>query len=311
MAIYGGWIGLAFEHRHVPLAIALPLAVYLVAWQSSLQHETIHALRRVPRVVRTLLASAPLGIWYPYEWYRSEHLRHHATHDLAGPRDPESFYHAPEAWLRMSAPLRNLYRVNQTFAGRLVLGPALQIGRAYVSEARRLLRGDTSNAAMWSGHVVLVGGLLWVLALCGVNPLAYVVCVAYPAASLALVRSFAEHRYAPSFRERTSIVESRSALSLLFLNNNLHSVHHRHPGLPWFELPRQYRIDWERNLFVKDPPPIRGYRSIARSFLIRPIDSPVAGHAFSPDASGNACNIRRSAGYRLSWRGSRSLDPTL
>ena len=90
VTIYGGWIGLALGHRFIPLAIALPFGVYLTAWQSSLQHETIHALRRVPRAVRTLLASAPLGIWFPYEWYRCVHLRDApspipAESDLCGP----------------------------------------------------------------------------------------------------------------------------------------------------------------------------------------------------------------------------------
>jgi fatty acid desaturase len=283
--IYGGWIALALRHRSVPLAIALPLGVYLTAWQSSLQHETIHALRRVPRAVRTLLASAPLGIWFPYEWYRCEHLRHHATRDLAAPRDPESFYHEPEAWIRMSAPLRALYVLNQTFAGRLVLGPALQISRTYAREVRRLLQGDGTHAAAWCRHFAVVGGLLWLLAHWGVNPIAYVVCIAYPAASLSLVRSFAEHRYGHPFGERTANVESRSALSLLFLNNNLHAVHHRHPTLPWFELPGRYQSDLAQNPFGEYPRPLRGYRTVARSWLWRPIDSPVAGPEDPIDAS--------------------------
>jgi fatty acid desaturase len=90
------------------------------------------------------------------------------------------------------------------------------------------------------------------------------------------VRSFAEHRYGGTARERTAIVESRSALSLLFLNNNLHAVHHRYPGLPWYELPNRYRADRERDVFASDPPPLRGYRTVARSWFLRPIDSPVA-----------------------------------
>ena len=302
VTIYGGWIGLALGHRFIPLAIALPFGVYLTAWQSSLQHETIHALRRVPRAVRTLLASAPLGIWFPYEWYRCVHLRHHATRDLAGRHDPETFYHEPEAWSRMCATLQALYLLNQTFAGRLVLGPALQISRTYAGELRRLLRGDTSYAAVWCGHFVLVGGLLWLLACCGVNPIAYVVCVAYPAASLALVRSFAEHRYARSFRERTAIVESRSALSLLFLNNNLHAVHHRYPALPWFELPGQYRIDRERNLFAKEPPPVRGYRTVARSWLWRPIDFPFAGQSLDRGAFASPAPRLRNTRRRVATR---------
>ena len=275
--IYGGWIALAVAHRSLPLAVALPLAVYLTAWHSSLQHETIHALRRVPLPVRTLLALPPLGIWFPYELYRSEHIRHHATSDLTGSQDPESFYHDPGAWSRMSAPLRALYAMNQTFAGRLVLGPALQIGRLYASEVRLLVRRDTSHAGIWAGHAALVGGLFFFLAHCGISPLAYVACVAYPAASLGLVRSFAEHRYARSYRLRTANVESRSALSLLFLNNNLHAVHHRSPGTPWFELPARYRIDRERVSSIEDPPTLKGYRAVARSWFFRPIDSPIAG----------------------------------
>jgi fatty acid desaturase len=282
--IYGGWIALAVWHRSIPLAIALPLAVYLTAWHSSLQHETIHALRRFPRWVRTLLAIAPLGIWFPYAWYRAEHLRHHATHDLAGPQDPESFYHEPAAWQKMSAPLRGMYLVNQTFAGRLILGPALQIGRIYGSELRRLLRGDRSNLRAWLGHVVLAGGVLWMLARYGVSPIAYLALVAYPAASLSLVRSFAEHRHADAFHERTAIVESRSALSLLFLNNNLHAVHHREPALPWFDLPRKYRTDRDRNRFREDPAPLRGYRSVARAWMWSPIDSPVANPVIEESA---------------------------
>jgi fatty acid desaturase len=66
---------------------------------------------------------------------------------------------------------------------------------------------------------------------------------------------------------------------LLFLNNNLHAVHHRYPTLPWFELPKRYRTDRERNLFAEVPPPLRGYRTVARSWLWRPIDVPVAGHS--------------------------------
>jgi fatty acid desaturase len=152
----------------------------------------------------------------------------------------------------------------------------LQIGRTYASELRRLFGGDTSHVRVWGLHIVLVAALLTFVARCGIDPIAYVVFIAYPAASLALVRSFAEHRYGGTVRERTAIVESRSALSLLFLNNNLHAVHHRYPGLPWYELPKRYRADRERDVFAHDPPPLRGYRSVARSWLWRPIDSPVA-----------------------------------
>ncbi len=150
--IYAGWIALAIWHRSLPLAIVLPLAVYLTAWHASLQHETIHALRRVPRPMRTLVAIVPLGIWFPYEWYRREHLRHHATRDIAGSNDPESFYHDGATWAKMSAPLRALYLLNATFAGRLILGPAIQIVRTYAGEIRRLRSGDRTYVRVWCAH---------------------------------------------------------------------------------------------------------------------------------------------------------------
>jgi len=272
-AIYGGWTGLALLHRSVPLALALAPAVYLTAWHSSLQHETIHALRRVPRAAKLALALPPLGLWFPYQVYRREHERHHATAELAAPHDPESFYHDPASWARMWAPLRAAYVVNQTLAGRLILGPALLIGRVYANEARRLMRGDTGDAGTWILHAALVAALATFLARCGVNPLLYAALVAYPAASLGLVRSFAEHRFGGSPRERTVSVESRSLLSLLFLNNNLHATHHAHPSLLWYDLPRRYR----NHLAPRDGVlPLRGYRSVLRSWLLRPIDFPVA-----------------------------------
>ena len=36
------------------------------------------------------------------------------------------------------------------------------------------------------------------------------------------------------------IIEDRGPLALLFLNNNLHAVHHAHPRLPWYRLPGEY-----------------------------------------------------------------------
>jgi fatty acid desaturase len=273
VAIYGGWIGLALLHQHVPLVLALPLAVYLTAWHSSLQHETIHALRRVPRSLKNALGLPPLGIWFPYELYRREHERHHATAELAAPHDPESFYHDPASWARMGAPLRALFVANQTLAGRMILGPALQIGRVYANEGRQLLRGDRSNAGLWILHGALLAALATFLWRSGVNPFWYAAFVAYPAASLGLMRSFAEHRFDGSPRERTVTVESRGLLSLLFLNNNLHVAHHAHPSLPWYELPRRHRRVHAQRGSV---PALRGYRSVIRTWLLRPIDFPVA-----------------------------------
>ncbi len=294
LAVYGGWIALALAYRHLPLAIVLPCAILLTAWHSSLQHETIHAMRRVPRGVRTLLATPPLGLFYPYEWYRSEHVRHHATRELGSARDPESFVVEPGRVAALWAPLRAVLWANRTLAGRLLFGPALQAVRTYRAAVRAARVGDARIRRIWLQHALLVAAVLAGLGLAGVNPLAYLTLVAYPAASLGLIRSFAEHRDADEAHERTVTVESRSLLSLLFLNNNLHAIHHASPSLPWYELPARYRRESRHGAFWAATPRVRGYRSIARSWLFRPL--PTYERRGRPRRTGTALGLARPAG---------------
>src|SRR3546814_17450489 len=103
-------------------------------------------------------------------------------------------------------------------------------------------RGDTRHAAAWALHaagVALV--LLWVIAVCGLPLWQYLLLFVYPGIALSLVRSFLEHQARPAVSERSVIVESGPLMRLLFLNNNLHLVHHDKPGLPGYRLPAFYR----------------------------------------------------------------------
>ncbi len=54
------------------------------------------------------------------------------------------------------------------------------------------------------------------------------------------VRTYLENRARELVNARTDIVEDRGRLAFLFLNNNLHVVHHLHPGVAWYDLPRRY-----------------------------------------------------------------------
>ncbi len=276
-AIYGGWIVLALGYHHLSLAIALPCAIFLTAWHSSLQHETIHAMRRVPPRVRALLATPPLGVFYPYEWYRSEHARHHATHELGSATDPESFAIDAARIAALASPLRLILSANGTLAGRLVFGPAIQIVRTYGAAYDAIRAGDVRARSIWLPHIVYLGLLFALLQFAGIHPIAYLALVAYPAASLGLVRSFAEHRDADDSSKRTAIVESRSLLSLLFLNNNLHATHHALPSLPWYELPGRYDRDRRSGAILPATPRIRGYRHVVRSWLLQPLAPPDVG----------------------------------
>ena len=55
--------------------------------------------------------------------------------------------------------------------------------------------------------------------------------------ALLKIRTYLEHRAHEAPRARTVIIEDRGPLALLFLNNNLHVVHHCHPAVPWYRLP--------------------------------------------------------------------------
>ena len=152
--------------------------------------------------------------------------------------DPESFYVSPDAWGRMGRLRRAVHLVNQTLAGRLSIGPAIIAGRFWLEEARRLVRGDFTHGRTWAGHVVGVALVFaWTAGVCEVSIAAYVALFAWPGLSLTLLRSFAEHEPATREDRRTVIVESGGLGSLLYLNNNLHAVHHAFPSLPWHAIP--------------------------------------------------------------------------
>jgi fatty acid desaturase len=103
----------------------------------------------------------------------------------------------------------------------------------------------------------------------------YVLGFGYGATSLAMIRSFAEHKAARGVAERTAIVENSPIFGLLFLNNNLHVVHHQWPSLPWYRLPAVYRQHREAVLAHNGGLLYRGYGEVFRRFLLRRHDQPV------------------------------------
>src|SRR3546814_16676388 len=115
----------------------------------------------------------------------------------------------------------------------------------------------------WSSDVC--SSDLWVIAVCGPPLWQYLLLFVYPGIALSLVRSFPEHQARPEVSERSVIVESGPLMSLLFLNNNLHLVHHDKPGLPWYRIPAFYRQ--RRDLFLASNGGyhFKGYREVFRN----------------------------------------------
>lgn len=228
--MYAGWLGLTWAHRQLPLPLLVVLGGIVIAWHGSLQHETIHGHPGGPPWRRLAIGMPPLALWLPYLRYRDTHRQHHETEALGDPEhDPES----PGA-----LPLAEL---QETTLGRLVVGPFVVITWFLATELEGLLRGDRARRHAWRLHLATLLPVVAWLSFTGIPFWKYVVAFVLPGASLSLVRSFAEHRPDPLRHRRTVVVEAGLFFRLLYLNNNLHLVHHAAPRTPWFELPRVWR----------------------------------------------------------------------
>ncbi len=282
LTIYGGWGVLTWFHAALPWWMVLPLGSWLIAWHMSLQHEVIHGHPTRSQRINAALGFAPLSLWLPYERYRQSHTAHHREEWLTDPiEDPESRYVTATRWAGTGPVTRASLRVNNTLAGRLLIGPALGIVGFLASEARLLARGDREAWGIWLTHgaaALAVAG--WVGAVCGIPLWAYGLLYAYPGFALALVRSFAEHRAAEQTDHRTAIVENAPIFGLLFLHNNLHVVHHLRPDLPWHAIPAYYREHRDSLIARNGGLVYRGYTEVARRFLFTPHHQPP--HPFLP-----------------------------
>ena len=276
-AVYGGWLALTFHSAALPWWVVLVAGGWLVAWHGSLQHEAIHGYpTRSPRL-NAALVWLPVGLWMPYAIYRETHVEHHESAHLTDPAaDPESFYVSAEGWARMGRPRRALHVVNQTLAGRLSIGPAVIAGPVLARGGAPVAPGRLRARRPWAEHVVGVALVFaWTAGVCEMSIAAYVALFAWPGLSLTLLRSFAEHEPASEEDRRTVIVESGLFGRLLYLNNNLHAVHHAFPGLPWHAIPAARRAHRDRFDGPEGPRVHRGYAAIARRWLLRPRDYPI------------------------------------
>lgn len=273
-SIYAGWGLATYFNDRLPWPILAIVGAWLIAWHNSLQHEVIHGHPTSSRRLNTLIALPPLSLWLPFEAYRRSHLAHHATEHLTDPEhDPESRY-APAGPGVARRLARLASRLQANLLGRVILGPVFEVIRFLTSETARLARGDGVRLRMWILHLAAVGVLLvWLHYGCHMSLGRYLACFVYPGAALSLVRSFAEHRADPDPARRVAVVEGAPVLGLLFLNNNLHAVHHARPGAPWHRLPRLYANDRERWLRANGGLVYAGYADVFRRYFWRPHDA--------------------------------------
>ncbi len=271
LACYAIWLALLFAP--LPEWIAAILLVPVLALHSSLTHEVLHGHPFRSRRLNEALMALPLTLCIPYGRFRDLHLAHHMDSRLTDPYDdPESNYLDPGVWSALPRWKCTLFAVNNTLLGRILLGPAIGQVRFMAQDWEQ--RGDRAVWRAWAQHLP---GMVAVLVLAALAPLplwSYLVAT-YGALGVLKIRTFLEHRAHQACRARTVIIEDRGPLAFLFLNNNLHVVHHMNPAAPWYRLPALYRAGRARFLASNEGYLYRSYGEVFRRYLLRPKD-PVA-----------------------------------
>jgi len=273
---YGGWVTLTRAYGEWPTWVVAPCVAVLLTFHSSLQHEILHGHPTRTAAVNRLFGILPLSLWIPYDRFRALHLAHHVNDRLTDPiDDPESNYVTPETWSQRSAFDRWIFQLQLTLAGRMLIGSWWRMGWFLGSETRAFMKNEPGVRAAWITHLILcVPVVYWVTAVCGIPLWLYVVAMVIPGNAILLIRSFAEHRARADVQPRTAIVENSWLLGPLFLFNNLHSLHHEEPLLPWYRYLPRYRVARDRLLAENGGLVYSSYFDVARRFLFRLHDQP-------------------------------------
>jgi fatty acid desaturase len=243
-----------------------------ITLHSSLQHEVLHGHPFRSRLLNEALVFLPLGLIIPYGRFRDTHLEHHRDELLTDPYDdPESNYLDPVVWAGLSTPHRILLRYNNTLLGRLTVGPGLTAVRCVMGDFRAIRAGDKAILRDWLLHLVGLVIVIWLVHLGEISAWAYCLS-AYMGLAILKIRTFLEHRAHTLARARTVVIEGGYILPFLFLNNNLHTVHHAKPQVAWYRLPALYRANRAEYLRRNDGYSYASYAEVFRRYFLRPKD---------------------------------------
>ena len=243
-----------------------------IAQFSSLQHEVLHGHPFRSATLNEALVFPALSLTVPYGRFRDTHLAHHHDPILTDPYDdPESNYMDPKVWVKLKHWRQTLLRVSNTLLGRVLIGPLVGNFLWLRTEARLSAAGAPGVRRDWLKHLagfVPLVAWLWLAAM----PWWAYLLAAYLGHALLKIRTYLEHRAHEAPRARTVIIEDRGPLALLFLNNNLHVVHHAHPAVPWYRLPAIYAENRAHYLRRNEHYHYRSYAQIFGRYLVKAKD---------------------------------------
>ena len=271
-ATYAVWgLGTTAGYSLSPV-LGLVLTGVAIAQFSSLQHEVLHGHPFRSAALNEALVFPALSLTVPYGRFRDTHLAHHHDPILTDPYDdPESNYLDPKVWGTLARWQQAVLRANNTLLGRVLIGPLVGNFLWLRTEARLFAAGAPGVRRDWLKHLagfVPLVAWLWFAAM----PWWAYLLAAWIGHALLQIRTYLEHRAHEAPRARTVIIEDRGPLALLFLNNNLHVVHHMHPAVPWYRLPAIYAANRAHYLRRNDHYHYRSYAEIFRRHLLRAKD---------------------------------------
>ena len=268
LGCYAAWGLVTCFHTALGPLLLVILAAPLVTLHSSLQHEALHGHPTRYPALNEALVYPPLGLLFPYRRFKSVHLKHHNNAALTDPYDdPESFYYALGDWQQLPAWLQKLLDFNNTFFGRFTIGPAVMFVGFVGADLRMIHSGDRKILLAWLHHAVgLAVVFAWTVGVCGIPAWLYVL-IGYLGLSILNIRTFAEHQANETLGGRTVIVEASPFFRLLFLNNNLHYVHHENPRVAWYDLPALYRAHRDEFRAANESYSFSGYGEMFRRYL--------------------------------------------
>ncbi|MEP2717676.1 fatty acid desaturase [Pseudophaeobacter sp.] len=272
LGCYGLWLAVLFWMPGVSLALTVFCLGVLAALHSSLTHEALHGHPFRNRLLNEALLFLPLTLFIPYGRFRDTHLAHHQDERLTDPYDdPETNFQDPAIWAQMPGWRRVILQVNNTLLGRVLVGPLLGQICFMAGDWRAARRGNRNVARDWVLHGIGVTLLLGIVAVTPA-PLWALGLGAYMGLGLVKIRTFLEHRAHSDCHSRTVVIEDSGPLAWLFLNNNLHIVHHLHPGVPWYALPRLYRENRDSFLGANQGYHYPNYKEVMARYLLRSKD---------------------------------------
>lgn len=272
LATYGLWaVGTTYAFS-LSTVLGIALTGLAIGQFSSLQHEILHGHPFRSRRLNEALAFPAFTLTVPYGRFRDTHLAHHHDPILTDPYDdPESNYFDPMVWERVPRWIKLLFRINNTLFGRITLGPLLGNTLWLVGEWKLLRRNEPGLRRDWALHAAGLLPVIGWLSYAAMPWWAYLLA-AWIGHALLKIRTFLEHRAHEAARARTVIIEDRGPLALIFLNNNLHAVHHMHPAVPWYRLPALYAANRDHYQRRNDGYIYRSYLDIFRAHFLRAKD---------------------------------------